>query len=58
MQRRLGAAAAQELVDALLVVGRKIGKVEVLRFDAVDFEIDLDRTYFDVPVRRPILDAD
>jgi Uma2 family endonuclease len=31
---------------------------DVLRFDAVDFEIDLDRTYFDVPVRRPILDAD
>lgn len=24
----------------------------------VDFEIDLDRTYCDVPVRRPILDAD
>ena len=31
---------------------------DVLRFDAVAFEIDLDRTYFDVPVRRPILDAD
>jgi len=31
---------------------------DVLRFDAVAFEIDLDRTYFDVPVRRPIMDAD
>ncbi|WP_246691992.1 MULTISPECIES: hypothetical protein [unclassified Methylobacterium] len=30
----------------------------VLRSDAVDFEIDLDRTCFDAPVRRPILDGD
>ena len=28
-----------------------------LRFDAVDFEIDLDHVYFDVPVLRPIVDA-
>ncbi|MCJ2096948.1 Uma2 family endonuclease [Methylobacterium sp. J-072] len=33
------------------------GPGDVLRFDAVDFEIDLDRVYFDVPVLRPILDA-
>lgn len=28
-----------------------------LRFDSVDFEIDLDRVYFDVPVLRPIVEA-
>ncbi|WP_018261100.1 Uma2 family endonuclease [Methylobacterium sp. WSM2598] len=27
---------------------------DVLRFDAVDFEIDLDRIYFGVPVSRPL----
>jgi hypothetical protein len=26
----------------------------VLRLEAVDFAIDLDRVYFDVPVLRPI----
>lgn len=30
---------------------------DVLRLDAVDFEIDLDRIDFDVPVLRPIMDA-
>jgi Uma2 family endonuclease len=30
---------------------------DVLRFDAVGFEIDVDRVYFDVPVFRPIMDA-
>jgi hypothetical protein len=29
----------------------------VLRFDAVDFEIELDRIYFDVAVLRPIMDT-
>jgi len=33
------------------------GPAHVLRFDAVDFEIDLDRIYFDVPVMRPNPDA-
>ncbi|MDP4024076.1 Uma2 family endonuclease [Methylobacterium sp. NEAU 140] len=30
----------------------------LLRFEAVDFEIDLDRIYFDVPVPRAIIGAD
>ena len=35
LQRRLGAATTQEVINALLIVRRKIGKVELLRFDAI-----------------------